>query len=353
MRRALELAESGWGRVHPNPLVGAVVVRDGGVVGEGAHREFGGDHAEVEALRNAGEQAHGATLYVTLEPCSHTGKTPPCTDSVVRAGVERVVIAAEDPHPRAAGGARRLEQAGVEVVTGVERDAARAQNALFLRPLETGRPFVALKFGMTLDARIARRAGQQTRITGDAAEGHVHRLRSGFEAIMVGAATARIDDPRLTVRHAPRPRIPPVRVVVDPKLSLSPDSRLARSVDEAPVWVLAHRGERGEGRRALESRGVDVVEVPAVAGSHLLDLDAALDALHERGIRTVLCEGGGRLGAALLEAERVDRLYLFIAPDLLGTDGVPAFPGTTAFRGGRVQAEPVGRDVLLTVDRSG
>src|SRR5690554_6090296 len=157
MRRALELAEAGWGRVHPNPLVGAVVERDGRVVGEGAHREYGGPHAEIEALRAAGTAARGATLYVTLEPCNHVGKTPPCTDAILAAGIARVVIAADDPHPAARGGAARLLAAGVEVVRGVEREVARAQNALFLRPLETGRPFVALKLAVTLDGRIARR----------------------------------------------------------------------------------------------------------------------------------------------------------------------------------------------------
>ncbi|MFP4623428.1 MAG: bifunctional diaminohydroxyphosphoribosylaminopyrimidine deaminase/5-amino-6-(5-phosphoribosylamino)uracil reductase RibD, partial [Gemmatimonadota bacterium] len=185
MRRALTLAEAGWGRVHPNPLVGAVVVREGVVVGEGAHREFGGPHAEVEALRNAGDAARGSTLYVTLEPCAHHGKTPPCTTAILDHGVARVVYAAADPHPDAAGGGTRLAERGVEVVGGVEAEKARTQNALFLRPIETGRPFVALKYGLTLDARIARAPGERTAVTGPESRAAVHRLRAGFDAVLV------------------------------------------------------------------------------------------------------------------------------------------------------------------------
>ncbi|MFW5947805.1 MAG: bifunctional diaminohydroxyphosphoribosylaminopyrimidine deaminase/5-amino-6-(5-phosphoribosylamino)uracil reductase RibD, partial [Gemmatimonadota bacterium] len=185
MARALELAEAGWGRVHPNPLVGAVVVREGAVVGEGAHREHGGAHAEVEALRAAGERARGATLYVTLEPCAHHGKTPPCTDAILEHGIARVVYAVPDPHPEAGGGAERLRAAGVAVTEGVAGPAARARNALFLRPLETGRPFVALKYGLSLDGRIAARPGERTRVTGPETEAEVHRLRAGFDAVLV------------------------------------------------------------------------------------------------------------------------------------------------------------------------
>lgn len=365
MRQALALAEAGWGRVHPNPLVGAVVVRDGAVVGTGAHREYGGPHAEVEALRAAGEAARGATLYVTLEPCAHFGKTPPCTDAILEAGIARVVLAVEDPHPEAAGGATRLEAAGVAVTRGVERESARAQNALFLRPTETGRPFVALKYGLSLDARIARRAGEATRVTGSEAEAEVHRLRAGFDAVLVGAETARVDDPRLTVRRAEPPRVPPVRVVADPRLTLSPDGRLARSAggegggSEAgggPVWVLVAEGAAESGAaagraRALRARGVELVEVPA--GPDGLDLAAALDGLWERGVRTVLCEGGGRLGAALLAASRVDRLYLFTAPRVFGSEGVAAFPGTAALEGRVVRVGRFGEDTLTVVDRSG
>jgi len=351
MARALELAREGWGRVHPNPLVGAVVVRGGEVVGEGAHREFGGAHAEVEALREAGPRARGATLYVTLEPCAHHGKTPPCTDAIRAAGVARLVFAVEDPDPKAAGGARQLAESGIEVVPGVERERARFQNALFLLPHETGRPFVALKYGLTLDARIAAAPGVATRVTGPESEAEVHRLRSGFDAVLVGGRTARIDDPRLTVRIGPPPRVPPVRVVADPEARLDPAGRLARSAAEAPVWVLAKPDAPQARVRGLESVGVTVVRAGADPNAGL-DPVAMLDVLRDRGIRTVLCEGGGRLGAALLAADRVDRLYLFIAPNLFGAGGVPAFPGEIPLRGQVRDVRRLGDDVLVIVERS-
>ncbi len=357
MRRALDLATAGWGRVHPNPLVGAVVVRDGEVVGEGAHREFGGPHAEVQALREAGARARGATVYVTLEPCAHHGKTPPCTDALLAAGVGRVVYAVADPHPEAGGGAERLRRAGVAVTGGVEEGRARVQNALFLVPIERGRPFVALKFGLTLDGRIAAAAGERTRITGSAAEAEVHRLRAGFDGILVGAGTARTDDPRLTVRSAPEPRRPPVRIVADPLATLPPDGALAGGGagggDGAgpPVWVLATAAAPDGRVRVLEERGVRVLRVPEGAGG--LDLGAAMRRLYDEEVRTVLCEGGGRFGSALLRDGFVDRLYLFYAPIIFGDGGVAAFPGgPPGFRGRVIETRAVGGDILVTVDGS-
>ena len=349
MAEAVALSHAGWGRVHPNPLVGAVVVRDGEVVGAGAHREFGGPHAEVEALKDAGERAAGGTLYVTLEPCAHHGKTPPCTDAILEHGIARVVYAVSDPHPDAGGGGARLREAGVEVEVGVEAERARAANALFLVPLEEDRPFLALKFGMSLDARIAARMGEQTRVTGPEAEAEVHRLRGGYDAILVGARTARIDDPSLTVRHAPEPRLPPVRVVADPHARLPLDGTLARTADQVPVVALVGPDAPDERADALREAGVAVE--PVEAGPDGLDPGAMLERLWDRGVRTILCEGGGRLGAALLEAGRVDRLYIFVAPRVFGADGVPAFPGTAAFEGRRVDVRTVGGDALVIIDR--
>ncbi len=351
MARALELAGAGWGRVHPNPLVGAVVVKDGEVVGTGAHREYGGPHAEIEALREAGERARGATLYVTLEPCAHHGKTPPCTDAILEAGIGRLVYAVGDPHPEAGGGGERLRSAGLEVVVGVEADRARTENATFLVPIEEGRPFVALKLAISLDARIAAREGERTRVTGPEAEAEVHRLRGGHDAILVGGRTARIDDPSLTVRHGPAPRVPPVRVVADPGARLPPDGTLVRTAGEVPVVSLVAGDAPGERVAALEARGVEVVRVPRAEPG--LDMTAALERLWERGIRTVFCEGGGRLGASLLEDGRVDRLYIFQAPVVYGVEGVPAFPGRARFRGRRVEQRTVGGDALFIIDRSG
>jgi diaminohydroxyphosphoribosylaminopyrimidine deaminase / 5-amino-6-(5-phosphoribosylamino)uracil reductase len=347
MRRALELAAHGWGRVHPNPLVGAVVVRDGEVVGEGYHTAFGAPHAEVEALRAAGERARGATVYVTLEPCAHHGKTPPCTEALVEAGVARVVFAAEDPGPEAGGGGARLRAAGVEVTEGVERGPARRQNAAFFHALEHPGCYVALKYGMSLDGRLAPRAGARVAVTGPEAHGEVHRLRAGFDAIMVGGETARVDDPSLTVRGAVTPIRPPVRVVLDPEGALKADATLVRTARDVPVMVVVAEDVM-DGCRELEDAGVQVLGAPRVDGG--LDLEAALERLRETGIRSVFCEGGGRLGAALLAAGLVQRLYLFLAPVLYG-GGVPAFPPTgRGIAGVTVDVQRHGGDVLLVVD---
>ncbi len=350
MARALELAESGWGRVHPNPLVGAVVVRDGEVVGEGAHREFGGPHAEVEALRVAGEAAAGGTLYVTLEPCAHHGKTPPCTVAVREAGIRRVVYAASDPDPDAMGGGAWLEERGIEVVGGVHAARARHQNALFLRPIETGRAYVALKLALTLDGSIARREGERTAITGPETQAAVHRLRSGFDAVLVGARTARIDDPLLTVRNAPAPRVPPTRVVLDPRATLPTDSALLRSLDEAPVGVVVGPDAEPAAVARLREAGADVWSAPAGPGG--LELGPALERLRDAGLRTVLCEGGGRIGSSLLNGHMADRLYLFYAPLVFGPDAVPAFPGAEDFSGTVIETRPVGADTMMVIDRS-
>jgi diaminohydroxyphosphoribosylaminopyrimidine deaminase / 5-amino-6-(5-phosphoribosylamino)uracil reductase len=352
MRRALALAEAGWGRVHPNPMVGAVVVRDGEIVGEGAHREYGGPHAEVEALRAAGERAEGATLYVTLEPCAHHGKTPPCTDAILAAGIRHVVYAAEDPSAEAGGGAARLADAGVQVTGAIEREAARRQNAPFFTPLEKKRPFVALKLAASLDGGIARGKGERTRITGSEADAEVQRLRAGFDAILVGGRTARVDDPLLTVRGDVVPRVPPSRVVVSAAADLPLDGRLVATAREVPVRVISGEGAPADRVAALEAAGVAVLTVPARADGGL-DLVAALERLMDDGVRSILCEGGGWVAASLREARLVDRLYLFNAPVLFGPGRVPAFPGPALAEGARiVEARRVGRDALMIVEWS-
>jgi len=353
MRHALELAERGWGRVHPNPLVGAVVVRDGVVVGEGLHREFGGAHAEVEALAAAGDAARDATLYVTLEPCSHQGKTPPCTDAITRAGVATVVFGADDPHPDARGGAETLRRAGINVVAGIEAEAVRAQNAIFFHQLAHDRPFIALKLAMSLDARIAAAPGQRTKITSDEADEEVHRLRSGFDAIMIGSNTARVDDPLLTVRHA-RPSIrPPVRIVLDSNATTAATSALVRSVSDAPLWIVCSSNAERNSREALEQAGVKTVTVDS-GNETRLPITAVLTELRSRGIHSILCEGGNAVAGTLVEAGLVDRLYAFIAPIILGEGGVPAFTVAKAdksgsWRTGRIAQ--VGNNALLMLER--
>lgn len=348
MRRALALAERGWGQVAPNPLVGAVVVRDGEVVGEGWHARFGAPHAEVHALEQAGGRARGATLYVSLEPCAHSGKTPPCTDAVLRAGVERVVIGATDPNPVAAGGAERLRKVGLAVVTGVEEQAVRDLDPAFFHRFgpATDRPFVALKLALSLDGRIADARGRSAWITGEEARAEVQRLRAGFDAVAVGIGTALADDPRLTVRGAVVPRNPPVRVVWDRALRLPLHGRLVRSAAEAPVWVLADPAADEARQDALERAGVRVLRA---AGTN-----AGLRALREAGVGAVLAEGGAGLAAALLDGEVVDRLFLFYAPLLLGPGSLSPFavadaPLDAAKRWRTVGVDRFGPDTLLTL----
>lgn len=353
--RAAELAKRGWGRVRPNPMVGCVIVKEGMVVGEGWHEEYGGPHAEVNALDAAGASAEGATAYVTLEPCTHFGKTPPCTDALLAAGVSRVVFGAAAPGAEAAGGGRRLAAAGVEI-SGPAADPAvgRDVDPAFFHTTERRRPYVAVKLAVSRDGRIAAAAGRRTPLTGEEANREVHRLRSGFDAIIVGAETARVDDPLLTVRHGFRGRVAPTRVVVDSTARLVPQARLLRTVDEAPVLVLVTPMAPPDRVQALEGAGAQVVVVPERDGR--VHLEQGLAACWEMGLTSLLCEGGGRLVSALIREGLAERLYLFEAPVSLGDRGVPAFPDvpdTPDGPGWRIVGEPrrTGVDVLFTYDR--
>ncbi|HEU5304020.1 MAG TPA: bifunctional diaminohydroxyphosphoribosylaminopyrimidine deaminase/5-amino-6-(5-phosphoribosylamino)uracil reductase RibD [Gemmatimonadales bacterium] len=350
MARALDLAWRGWGRVQPNPLVGAVVLAGGEPVGEGWHPEYGDRHAEALALAAAGERARGATLVVTLEPCTHHGKQPPCTDMIVRCGVRRVVAALADPDPVAAGGVDRLRAAGIEVEVGPMGEAARAQNAVFLhRVHDQTRPFIALKLATTVDNRIADTEGRSRWISGAPAREYVQWLRAGFDAIAVGGRTARVDDPSLTVRGEVRPRIAPHRVVFDRVADLGPHLTLVRTAREVPTLaVISPQAEEARTRR-LESLGVTVVR----AGN----LEDALLGLRERHIASMLVEGGGELAGALLKAGLVDRYYWIQAPLWLGEGGVPAtagLPGRPLGQSERwqvVERRALGDDTLLVLDR--
>lgn len=353
MRRALTLAANGWGRVAPNPLVGAVIAQGSRVVGSGYHREYGADHAEVEALRSAGRRAAGGTLYVNLEPCHHHGKTPPCTEAILAAGVRRVVIGCPDPHLEAAGGAAALRAAGIEVLEGIEREASERLNSPFLWYAREGTPWVAVKLAMSLDGKIARVPGERTAVTGEATWDEVHALRAGFDAILVGRATVETDDPSLTVRGRVRPRVPPTRVVLDPRLRLSAGAGLVRSVAEAPLLVLSGPGADPGRREHLESAGAEVVSVGTDSDGGF-DLREMVAVLVSRGIRSVLVEGGGRTVASLMDAGLVHLMYIFIAPRLFGAKGVPAFPDVAEPAWGKWRTQRirrVGEDVLLVLDR--
>jgi diaminohydroxyphosphoribosylaminopyrimidine deaminase/5-amino-6-(5-phosphoribosylamino)uracil reductase len=314
MRRALELAERGRGYVEPNPLVGAVVVRDGRLVGEGWHQRYGQAHAEVNALAAAGEAARGATLYVTLEPCCHHGKTPPCADAVLRAGVRRVVMAMPDPFPAVAGkGMEALREAGVAVEVGVCEREARRLNAPYLKLLTAGRPYVHAKWAMTLDGKIATRSGDSRWISNEESRRRVHELRGRMDAILVGIGTALADDPQLTARP-PGPRTA-VRVVLDSKGRLPPAGRLASSARQTPVLV-ATAAAAPENIAELRECGCEVLGLPG--GDGRVDVSALLAEMGRRRYTNVLVEGGAEVLGSFRDAGAIDEVHVFIAPRLAG-----------------------------------
>jgi diaminohydroxyphosphoribosylaminopyrimidine deaminase/5-amino-6-(5-phosphoribosylamino)uracil reductase len=350
MRRALRLAARGWGRTNPNPMVGAVLVRDGRVVGEGYHRQAGGPHGEIWALRAAGEQARGATLYVTLEPCCHHGRTPPCTEAIIAAGVRRVVAAMVDPFPQVRGcGLDHLRAAGVAAEVGLLEEQARRLNEGYVKRLASGLPFVSLKAAMSLDGKTATAAGDSQWITGERARRAAHRLRAEHDAVLTGIQTVLADDPRLTVRHL-RGRNP--RRVVADSGGRTPTTARLLAADARPPVIAVTDAAPAERREALAAAGAEVWVLPAREGR--VDLEALLRRLAEEGTQRVLLEAGGTLTAAALAAGLVDRVYFFIAPCLLGGagartpvegEGVLSLAERHCLRDVRVKR--VGEDVLI------
>jgi diaminohydroxyphosphoribosylaminopyrimidine deaminase/5-amino-6-(5-phosphoribosylamino)uracil reductase len=340
MRRALELAARGLGETNPNPLVGCVVARGARILGEGFHRRAGGPHAEVLALRQAGARARGATLYVTLEPCSHHGRTPPCAPLVRAAGVARVVAALRDPDPRVSGrGLALLRRAGVAVATGVCASEAEALNARFLTAARSARPFVLLKAALTLDGRIATASGESKWLTSPAQRRQARWLRRLHDGVLVGIGTVLADDPLLLPE--PRTRRPFTRVVLDSRLRLPPRGRLVRSVSSrTPVLVLCGPASLRR-RRALEARGVNVVRVARASAG--LRPAAVLAALRQRGLTSVMVEGGSEVLGSFLQARLLDEVALFRAPLLLGGRG-----SRSAFSG----PDPHGVGEALRLERS-
>ena len=327
MDRARDLAENGRYTVAPNPLVGALIVRGNEILGEGWHARAGEDHAEVAALKAAGSGAHKSEMYVTLEPCNHHGRTPPCTDAIIQAGISKVVIGHLDPNPRMRGrSVSLLREAGVEVEV-LEDPGLERQNEQFFTMMRKGRPFVHLKLAATLDGRIATSNGDSKWITGDSARLRARKLRAEAGAVLVGAGTVRADDPLLTVRDGTEKPISVTRAVLDPRLSTGPESQLARTARQAPV-VLFTSAEVADGRaervEKLEDLGVDVVSIvstPVVGDG--LDLDFVLGELGRRGTRGVLVEGGGETVARFIGKGLVDKLTVFYAPRVVGAEGVP------------------------------
>lgn len=354
LRRALEIGRRGWGGAHPNPLVGCVLVREGVVVGEGWHECFGEAHAEANALERAGGRAKGATAYVSLEPCAHFGHTPPCASALAAAGVARVVFGAEDPGGESAGGADILKEAGVEVIGPVlTPEEAERENPAFFHNSRRNATYLALKLAQTLDGRIAEAPGIRTPITGEAALRETHRLRAGFDGIMVGADTVLADDPLLTVRQEVPHRKQPTRLVLDSRARLSPSARLFDTLSEAPLIIFTGSDAPDEKVARLEGGGATILRIPKAEVG--LSLPAVLEACWTLGLGSILCEGGGRLASELLKGSLARRLYLFVAPFVLGDRGVPAFPGLSGrevWKRWQPAGPPQGfeRDVLLTFD---
>ncbi len=355
MRAAIALAARGCGRTAPNPMVGAILVRGGRRVAAGHHARLGALHAEALALKRAGNAARGATLYLTLEPCTHWGRTPPCIEAVLAAGLGRVVIGMKDPDERNAGrGVARLRRAGLQVTLGVEREACRELNRGYLSRLERGRPFTQLKLAASLDGRIATSTGESRWITGERARSFVHGLRRNVDAIMVGSQTARADDPELTARRGARVLHRPIRIVVDSKLRTPARARLLDPEDPGRAWLLATRGSVAQRGRRLERAGARVIQVASRAGR--VDLRAAWRKLGRLGVNDLLVEGGGELAAALLRAGLVDRMHLILAPVLIGGDGRPVLSSLGVARLGqalapqRVQVRKLGADLLFSAE---
>lgn len=350
MRRALDLARQGRGWVNPNPLVGAVIVRDGQVIGEGFHPRAGEGHAEVFALRAAGEKARGATAYVTLEPCNHQGRTGPCTQALIAAGIQRVVFAVEDPNPLTASqAASTLTQAGIAVEWGVLAAEARRLNEAFFKYMRTRRPFVVMKMAMSMDGKIATEAGESKWISGEVSRQYVQELRATLSAVMVGIRTVLADDPRLNARVAGARQ--PARVIVDPMAETPVDARLFEI--DSPV-LLAVRSDAPRNRReALVRKGAELLELPVLPNEHM-DLDALMLELGRRELTGVLLEGGGGLNASAIAQGVVDKLVYFVAPKLIGGMQSP-----TPLEGGGIarmdearalyelSAHPSGADVRL------
>ncbi|MGD9213345.1 MAG: bifunctional diaminohydroxyphosphoribosylaminopyrimidine deaminase/5-amino-6-(5-phosphoribosylamino)uracil reductase RibD [Desulfobacteraceae bacterium] len=327
MRMALDLAAQGAGYVSPNPMVGAVVVKGARVVGRGYHQRLGRAHAEVNAIDDAGEKARGATLYVTLEPCNHHGRTPPCTQKILDAGIRRVVVAMADPNPHVTGGGNAfLVSKGVDVTVGICESEALRLNESFIKFMGCRLPFVVLKMAATLDGRIATRTGDSRWVTGPQARAMVHKLRHGMDAIMVGVGTAVADDPELTTRLEHGRGVDPVRVVLDTHLTLSAMARMLNQPSPSETIIFCGAGAAEDKKMRLKDKGASVLEAPLRDGR--IDLNAVVEQLGARGITSLLIEGGAQVAGSALKAGIVDKVCFFYAPKLLGgEDGIALFAG--------------------------
>jgi diaminohydroxyphosphoribosylaminopyrimidine deaminase/5-amino-6-(5-phosphoribosylamino)uracil reductase len=355
MQLALALGRRGQGRTWPNPAVGAVVVKDGVIVGRGWTQPGGRPHAEPEALKRAGEAARGATLYVTLEPCSHFGRSPPCADAAIAAGIARVVSAVEDPNPDVAGqGHAKLRAAGIVVDIGLCAAEATRDHAGHFRRIRDKRPHVILKLAVSSDDKIGAAGRKSVAITGEAAKTRVHLLRAQSDAILVGIGTVLADDPLLTCRLPGMEARSPVRVVLDRALRLPGTSRLVHSARETPLWVMTSNLSEAPAAVKLGAAGAQVIRVAATATPPGLDLPAVLHALSEKGITTLMVEGGARVASSFVAAGLADEIWLLRGPDVVGAAGVPALhalplDAITQSPGFRVRASETLQEDTLTI----
>ncbi len=331
MNKALSLAEKGKGYTAPNPMVGAVVVKNNQIIGQGFHEKYGQPHAEVNAIDNAGQECNGATIYVTLEPCNHTGKTPPCTQKILDAGISKVVIAMDDPNQVAAGGAEMLRENGIEVVSGICRQEAENLNEAFIKYVATRRPFVIMKYASTLDGQIATRTGDSKWISGPESRKFVHEIRHYADAIMVGVDTVKADDPGLTTRLDGIDTRDPRRIILDTRLSFPKNAKMLRLKSNSDTILVSGKfddtnSQFTKRKKTLESLGAVIIEVPLKNG--LINLDILMEKLGEMKISSILLEGGSRVIASALQTGIVDKVYAFFGPKFLGgDDGIPVSRG--------------------------
>nr|WP_282706879.1 bifunctional diaminohydroxyphosphoribosylaminopyrimidine deaminase/5-amino-6-(5-phosphoribosylamino)uracil reductase RibD [Natroniella acetigena] len=351
MSLALDLAKRALGRTSPNPLVGAVIVKEGEVIGTGFHHYAGGFHAEVNVLKDVGEEAKGATMYVTLEPCSHYGKTPPCAKFIIESGIKKVIIAMKDPNPKVAGkGIEMLETAGVETEVGLLKEEAAKLNEDYIKYMKTNTPFVILKNAMTLDGKIATKKGDSKWITGEESRAFVHQLRDQVDGILVGIGTALADNPRLTTR-LPEGGEDAIRIVLDGKLRIPLDANLVIQKSSAPTIIATTEQADQVKKIKLKEAGVEIIE----AGTdNRVDLEKLLDELGKRELISLLVEGGSQVNSSFLEAKLVDKLYYFIAPKIIGgKEAIPVVAGTGVdkIEAGigidQLQHKRVGDDILI------
>lgn len=354
MNKALELAAVAMGRTSPNPVVGAVVVNQGEIVGEGYHHQAGTPHAEVHALQAAGSMARGATIYVTLEPCSHYGRTPPCANALVKAGIKRAVIATRDPNPLVAGqGVKILEEAGIETRIGVLEAQAVQLNQFFFKYIKTRRPYVTIKTAMTLDGKIATASGDSRWVSGEESRQMVHKMRNIYDAIMVGIGTVLTDDPLLNTRLGSQASRDPVRVVIDSKLELPLDSQIAKTSSRQKTLVFCNASAEALKMEQLQQTGAEVIVLPSDGGN--LPLSMVLDELGRRELCSLLVEGGAEINASLIDERLADKIHLFIAPKIIGGRNAPAPIGGVGVQLMKdaillksMETSHCGRDIFLT-----